>query len=141
MQWFNSYLCDRKQRIVSQEGPTDFLEINRGVPQGSALSPLLFNIYIRNLPRSITSESIEFADDVTVSEQDRSIEVVKERLVNSFKDLKQFCQNRDLVINGSKIQFIVMKAPDKKLLVEDSMLILDKDAHPSSFSQAIRFYH
>jgi len=42
--WFSSYLSNRKQRVVVLDKKADWKEVNRGVPQGSCLSPLLFNI-------------------------------------------------------------------------------------------------
>src|SRR6266516_416942 len=80
VQWFNSYLSNRTQRVDLHGKTTEFLKVTQGVPQGSALSPLLFNIYVRSLPRSIKSDTIEFADDVTISEHDKSINAVLKRL-------------------------------------------------------------
>src|SRR3989442_166154 len=125
VQWFSSYLSIRQQRIEIQGKKTSYLEVTRGVPQGSSLSPLLFNIYLRNLPESINSDSFIFADDVTLSEHHKSIELVKQHLSASFYDLKQFCESRELVINSSKTQFIIIKTPSKKLSPEESTLILD----------------
>ena len=125
VQWFSSYLSIRQQRIEIQGKKTSYLEVTRGVPQGSSLSPLLFNIYLRNLPESINSDSFVFADDVTLSEHHKSIEMVKQHLSASFYDLKQFCESRELVINSSKTQFIIIKTPSKKLSPEESTLILD----------------
>ena len=50
---FLNYFNNRKQRVILNGFPADYSTIEPGVPQGSALSPLLFLIYINNLERNI----------------------------------------------------------------------------------------
>ena len=52
-----------KQRVVLNGQTSEWKKINSGVPQGSVLRPLLFLIYINDLPDGITSICKIFADD------------------------------------------------------------------------------
>ena len=58
-----NYLDDRKQRVVINGSYSDYSNIESGVPQGSALGPLLFLVDINDLERNIKSNIKFFADD------------------------------------------------------------------------------
>ena len=63
--WFRSYFSGRRHRVLINGKASDYLPITSGVPQGSVLGPLLFLIYINDMPNCISSETsfALFADD------------------------------------------------------------------------------
>lgn len=63
LNWFISYLSCRKHRVIIEGVHSDWCNIEAGVPQGSVLGPLLFLIYIIDLPTTIISNCFLFADD------------------------------------------------------------------------------
>ena len=65
--WFESYLTDRKQYVFYNGTSSDIATISCGVPQGSVLGPLLFLIYINDLPNISDKLSFFlFADDTNI---------------------------------------------------------------------------
>ena len=67
LQWFKSYLTDRKQYVSVCGNTSETLQINCGVPQGSVLGPLLFVLYIDDLAKvSKKLKFFLFADDTNI---------------------------------------------------------------------------
>ncbi len=64
--WFNSYLQNRRQRVVIPGTKSEWNVINAGVPQGSILGPLLFLIYTNDMVNDIQSNIRLFADDTSL---------------------------------------------------------------------------
>ena len=124
--WFcnYAYLTDRQQTVVTYEQVTEWITVSRGFPQGSGISPLLFDIFIRRLPRHCISSTLQFADDTTLAAADPSLTVVAQNLTASFYSVKDFCESHALVINSSKTQLIVFK-PVRKRIPDDFNLRLD----------------
>ena len=62
--WVHSYLFARRQRVCLRGSNSSWSYITSGVPQGSVLGPLLFNIFISDLPKCIISQNCSYADDL-----------------------------------------------------------------------------
>lgn len=59
--WVESWLTNRKQQVVISEDDSDWLQVTSGVPQGSALDPFLFLIYMNDTDFGVSSKISKFA--------------------------------------------------------------------------------
>ena len=75
LNWFESYLSDRKQCVSVDGSYSCYLNVTCGVPQGSVLGPLLFLIFINDLPLSSSKLAIHlFADDTNIYRESESLD-------------------------------------------------------------------
>ena len=64
--WTEDFLTDRKQKVCIKDKESKEMDVISGIPQGSVLGPLLFVLYINDLPDGITSQLFLFADDTKI---------------------------------------------------------------------------
>ena len=64
--WIENFLGNRTQQVLVQGEESSWKPVTSGIPQGSVLGPLLFVIFINDLPDCVTSEAYLFADDTKI---------------------------------------------------------------------------
>ena len=116
LDWFRSYLSNRKQ-FVFYNGHSSIADmVECGVPQGSVLGPLLFIIYTNDLPNSINNaNTILFADDTTVYYANKSIAALYEIMSQELSCLSDWFRANKLSLNVSKTNYILFSNTDSKL--------------------------
>ena len=103
----SSYLSDRLQRVKIGNNVSSWSTIIKGVPQGSILGPLLFNIFINDIFYFVTKTTIyNYADDNTVSYSDKDLEILKETLISECLKLLRWFVDNQMQANPDKFQSI-----------------------------------
>ena len=112
--WFRSYLSGRLQSVRIGSTLSSSLPITHGVPQGAILSPLLFCIYMNDLPSVVRSCQLEsYVDDskVLMSFPVKVIDATKIALEEDLRRVATWCSENHLLINPGKTKFLVCGHP------------------------------
>ena len=113
LQWFASFLHDRFQSVVIDGHKSDKLNMPFGVPQGSVLGPVLFNIYVRSLISMVQKlgfSMLGYADDHQVSSSFKApfkFNTLRIFIPNCINTISNWMANYFLKLNPSKSQIIV----------------------------------
>ena len=110
-----SYLSGRTQRTKIKNVLSELASILWGVPQGSVLGPLLFLIYINDLPNASELFSWLFADDTALALSSDNIQDLEKRFNCEVNKVQNWLlANRLSVHYMDKTQFMLVQAPNKK---------------------------
>ena len=121
-----SYLHNRHRRVKIHDAKSDWLSIEKGVPQGSILGPLLFNIFINDIFFIDNDVTIyNYADDNCVSYAHNDIDIIKNVLECDVKKMLYWFKINSLEANPSKFQSMLLK--NKNVNAEDFNIIVDND--------------
>ena len=103
-------------------------EVKSGVPQGSVLGPVLFFIFINDMPLFINEAYAEvYADDTAVHAAHKDQNVVKIKLQNSAIDYKSWCIQHKMFVNLTKISFMTIGTRQNLSNIHDINIIIDNE--------------
>lgn len=114
--FFTSYLQNRSQYVFINGKCSNTGLIEHGVPQGSILGPLLFSIYINDMPLEISDPSVNcslFADDGTIDTSSENEDTINEKLQTSLNEVSQWCSSNFMVLNPGKTKCMLMSSRQK----------------------------
>ena len=117
--FFASYLKDRKQFVSVNSCSSSIGLLTHGVPQGSILGPVLFCIYINDLPLCLEKENTRcdlFADDSSIHAKAKTIDRVEVVLQNSLNKIDVWCNANRMILNSSKTKSMVITTRQKHQL-------------------------
>ena len=107
--WIRAFLENRKQKVIIRGSASDELEVLSGVPQGSVLGPILFLIYINDLPKCVECPVCLFADDSKIYCRTPRIGSNKPELIGSQNKLQKDLDELHSWTNKWKMKFNVEK--------------------------------
>ena len=98
--WFKSYLSNRTFLVNVESSFSEPADLKCGVPQGSILGPLLFLLYINDLPQSVNDCDIRlYADDTCISYTHKIVKTIEDKLNNDFNTLCDWFVDNKLSIH------------------------------------------
>ena len=107
--WFQSYLSNRSQKCLVNGKLSDSRPITCGVPQGSIIGPLLFLVYINDLPNCLDlAVPNMFADDTNVSLSADNLNDLQITINSELHNLNSWLKANKLSLNIAKTEFMVI---------------------------------
>ena len=101
-----SYSKNRKKRTQINNNFSSEKNIIAEVPQGSIDRPLLFNLFINDLIFFITFFLSNYADDNSLYNTGKALELVKSVLVNDFRAVKEWFHENFMILNLNKCHYM-----------------------------------
>ena len=105
-----SYSSNRKPYVKLNDFNSETVQVTSGVIQGSLIGPLLFIIFVNNLPLQITkSEAFGYADDFKL------VATNSENMQYDIKQIEEWCLNNKMKLNENKCYILPIKSQDKSI--------------------------
>ena len=108
IRWISNFIKDRKIQVKIENEKSEYLIPFNGVPQGSSLSPLLFLIYVADIPKAGKNvNTSQFADDIAIWTSITQPEKTNKNLQENLIKLKDWCNKWRIGLNAGKTKLLI----------------------------------
>ena len=106
----SSFLSNRQLPVVLDRKPSEEYPVNTGVPERSSLGPMLFLLYMNDLPDDVVSSTAKCADDTALySKCDQASDLWQQlELASDFQDLVDWSRKWHFDFNSGETQLVLM---------------------------------
>ena len=124
--FLENYLTNRKQYTQINGMKSTLRNVQTGVPQGSTIGPLLFLIYVNDLPR--VSDKVAFtlfADDTVLTAHSSNLQQAALTVQRVLADIAAWCKNNKLTLNANKTEYVIYGTKIRKSKAPQISLSID----------------
>ena len=123
--WFANFLNERRQRVCINGVQSGWTGILRGIPQGSILGPLLFTIYVNDLPQSVVHGRIkQYTDNTTLYAVSDNHVDLSNSLSMDLAGVTEWVERNGLKLNEAKTQMILLSRKKRSKELENVVVKL-----------------
>ena len=105
--WIQAFLEDRYARCIVNNHEGDWFRTGIGLPQGSVISPLLFNIFVIDLFKGVKSGKCKFADDSTIWSSGKTTNEVAKQTQEDLNTISEWSKKWRININVDKTEYCI----------------------------------
>ena len=140
--WFKSHLTGRKHCCILEGERSSMEEVTCGIPQGSCLGPLLFLIYINDLPLALDNCGTSiFADDSGIMAASKTVNKLQSLLQEDIDSLVVWMNANKLTLNLLKTEFMIIGSKHKLKDIDEttSITIVGEEIYRSPYVKSLGF--
>lgn len=105
--WVSSFLRDRSVVVELQGTISNTFRVDKGTPQGSTLGPLIFLLFVNDLPEFIHHGRVfMYADDTSIVVSDKCAAALREKILLVMAQFEEWCSRNRLLLNFNKTKVI-----------------------------------
>ena len=110
LDWFRSYLSDRTQKCQVNGQLSSSKNLSCGIPQGTILGPLLFLIYINDLPKCLDHGASPrmYADDTNINVAASNYDELQNLMNNALENINLWLRANKLSLNVTKTELMII---------------------------------
>ena len=123
--WINSYLSNRSQCTYINNIRSYTKPITHGVPQGSILGPLLFNLYINDVTKIVGKNILLYADDSVIYNSSNDLASIYANLQKELDCIASWCAYHKLTINIKKTKAVLFSSNSAPEIIYNQILSLN----------------
>ncbi len=140
LEWFSSYLQNRKQQVDINGALSSSLEILFGVLQGSNLGPLLFLCYINDIFMATDLATFLFADDTSCLAEHKNLHELVLHVNTELRKLANWFRANRMAVNISKTNYIIFHTKGKKVEMNGLNIQFDcNEMDTTAYDQSLKF--
>ena len=114
--YINSYLKDRSMHFNILNETSKDIKINNGVPQGSSISPILFILYVADLPtKPKNTFRSQFADDIKIYASHKHLDKLQQMLQPSLDAIQEYSEKWRIGLNATKTNELIIAYKKRKV--------------------------
>jgi len=140
MKWFQSYLTERFQCVSLKNTYSEYMPVSCGVPQGSIIGPLMFILFVNDLPLCFSHCNAGlYADDTSAYVIDKDLKTIEEKLNVDAMNVFQWCNENKLRINVNKTKCMLITTPQRRATLANTELTIyiNNEVVPHSNSEKL----
>jgi hypothetical protein len=105
--WIQNFLDERLAKCLVNNTEGEWFKTNIGLPQGTVISPILFNIYVKDWFEKIVSQRCKFADDSTMWKSGDNLVEVSECIQKDINEIMEWSRKWRININADKTEYCI----------------------------------
>ena len=105
--WLRDFLTGRKAFCMLKHAQGNIFQTSLGLPQGSVLSPTLFNLFLSDIFENVKNQKVKFADDGTIWKTGKDIATITRSLEEDMAEIQSWIKKWRMKVNLNKTEFCV----------------------------------